>query len=234
MSLHEFKLIDGKPSPSIGPIKAIILGFKNYANFSGRSSRKEFWYWMLFIGIGHFIVSLEYALYGVIDVITGFYYGDYMYDAVLELLEYSFLMGWLVEWLVFPITQTFLLATAVPTLAVINRRLHDTGLSGRYQILWYLLNLIVSLFTGALMYFSGLFFTLQEALMYVLRGSLLVFIKPTIFIDFVQNLLLITSGGTVQEQDLNYLILGLVPLVLSVWLVVIAIRNSEKGTNRYG
>lgn len=31
--------------------QAIIEGFKNYVKFSGRASRSEFWYWVLFIVI---------------------------------------------------------------------------------------------------------------------------------------------------------------------------------------
>ena len=38
--------------------QAIAAGFKNYVNFSGRASRSEFWYWVLFIVIVSIAASL--------------------------------------------------------------------------------------------------------------------------------------------------------------------------------
>ena len=33
--------------------EAISSGFRNYVGFSGRASRSEFWYWILFTVLGN-------------------------------------------------------------------------------------------------------------------------------------------------------------------------------------
>ena len=36
-------------------VEAISSCFRNYANFSGRAVRSEYWYWYLFVTIVHLI-----------------------------------------------------------------------------------------------------------------------------------------------------------------------------------
>ena len=64
---------------------AIKSGFSNYANFSGRASRSEYWYWFLFnIIVGFALGFIEGAL------------GLYMIDPVLldpEMPEYGEIGG---------------------------------------------------------------------------------------------------------------------------------------------
>lgn len=44
--------------------QAIVAGFKNYAKFSGRSLRSEYWYWTLFIFIVSFaLMILDFAIF---------------------------------------------------------------------------------------------------------------------------------------------------------------------------
>lgn len=79
-----------------------LLPLKRYADFSGRSSRKEFWLFALMVGIAltgctAFTVVDEYGILGDIGSIM----------AILVLL-----------------------VTLVPTLAVQARRFHDQGKSG--------------------------------------------------------------------------------------------------------
>jgi uncharacterized membrane protein YhaH (DUF805 family) len=45
----------------MGFVDAIGAGFRNYVNFSGRASRSEYWYWVLF-------VILLSAAAGLVDV----------------------------------------------------------------------------------------------------------------------------------------------------------------------
>lgn len=78
--------------------------FSNYATFSGRASRSEYWYFVLF----QFIIG---AAFGIIGVIFG---GD---DGHMP--------GW-----VNVLTSLYGLATLLPSLAVSVRRLHDTGRGG--------------------------------------------------------------------------------------------------------
>src|SRR3954470_10390631 len=88
---------------------------KEYANFSGRARRTEFWMFMLFNAIASLIVSVLDTLIGTASVVsTG--------------SSVSFspgLLGWI-----------YGLAVLFPTLAVGARRLHDTDKSGWWWLLW--------------------------------------------------------------------------------------------------
>jgi uncharacterized membrane protein YhaH (DUF805 family) len=45
--------------------EAISSGFSNYANFSGRSPRSTYWWWVLFVVIVEFLAAIvDYALFG--------------------------------------------------------------------------------------------------------------------------------------------------------------------------
>jgi uncharacterized membrane protein YhaH (DUF805 family) len=50
---------------AMGFVDAIKSGFRNYVNFSGRASRSEFWYWVLFSLIAAFAAA-------ILDGIIGF------------------------------------------------------------------------------------------------------------------------------------------------------------------
>ena len=83
--------------------QAIVSGFKNYVVFRGRSSRSEYWYWVLALWIGGTITAIiDYAAFG-----TGF--GDADYG---------------------PVNSIFTVATFLPTLAIGIRRLHDIDHTG--------------------------------------------------------------------------------------------------------
>lgn len=84
-------------------VDAIEHVFSNYANFSGRARRSEYWYYTLF----YWIVLLALG--------------------VLAFLPFAGLL-----------VPVFLLATAVPSVAVCWRRLHDVGRSG----LWWLISFV--------------------------------------------------------------------------------------------
>tara|TARA_Y100000588_G_scaffold97226_1_gene105356 strand:+ start:189 stop:563 length:375 start_codon:yes stop_codon:yes gene_type:complete len=79
--------------------------FKQYSDFSGRARRTEFWMFNLFTLIVAFICVF-------CDIFLGF---DIMTDP-------EFFNG--------PITNIYLLASLLPGLSVIVRRLHDVGKSG--------------------------------------------------------------------------------------------------------
>lgn len=82
---------------------AVKTVFSKYATFSGRASRPEFWWWVLFAIISSIIA---YAL----DSAFGWHY-EAMQSAG-------------------PISGIWSLATILPNLAVTVRRLHDTDRRG--------------------------------------------------------------------------------------------------------
>ena len=95
-------------------MKYFLLALKNYAVFSGRSNRSEFWYFTLFYFI--FVVLAVF-----LDNMLGFAFNNSPYG---------------------PIYMIFVLATLLPNLAVTVRRLHDTDKSG-WWILVPIYNIIV-------------------------------------------------------------------------------------------
>ena len=99
--------ITGRPTEQIGFIdaarKALIY---NYANFNGRASRSEYWWFFLF----YFLVSIPLT---ILDLMTGI--------VVLD-------MGFGVSYGPFAILT--MMVFTLPSLSLFIRRLHDTGRSG--------------------------------------------------------------------------------------------------------
>ena len=83
-------------------VQAISSCFRNYATFSGRAVRSEFWYWYLFVGI-------------VLIVFDGI--DQWLYPG-LSMGLFSF------------VNMAAGLALILPSLAVSARRLHDIDRTG--------------------------------------------------------------------------------------------------------
>ena len=84
-----------------------LIALKKYAVFSGRSRRKEYWYFYLFYILFIFVLTF-------IDIMIG------TYDAVAEIG----LIG-----------GVFVLFMLIPLLAASVRRLHDTDRSGWWLLI---------------------------------------------------------------------------------------------------
>lgn len=100
----------------------MLLPLRRYAQFNGRSRRKEYWTWFLFVVVAWIILSIldsALGLGGRTSVGPGAVPGGYAYGAGVT--------GGVLATL-------FLLATFIPGLAVSVRRLHDIDRSG-----WWLL-----------------------------------------------------------------------------------------------
>ena len=82
----------------------------NYANFSGRARRTEYWMFYLI----HIIIVFALAFFG--GVISG------SSDSMLGMIPIFI----------------YMLATLLPSLAVSVRRLHDTGKSGWYYLFTFI------------------------------------------------------------------------------------------------
>ena len=91
--------------------QAIKLGFKNYFKFSGRATKAEYWWWLLFIVLAGIVLA-------VVDTLTG----------TMGMFGDSGLLGFLFE-----------LATLVPSFALGARRLHDINRTGWWLLLWFVL-----------------------------------------------------------------------------------------------
>ena len=91
---------------------------QKYADFTGRASRSEYWWYILGLIIVAVVLSIVESLVGVKGMIIGIY-------------------G--------PLTALLWLATIVPSTAVGARRLHDTNRSGWWQLLAYIPYLILLL-----------------------------------------------------------------------------------------
>lgn len=123
-------------------MKWFIKAFRQYADFSGRASRQEFWMFVLF----HLLFAMAWAL--VAGLLTGLLGDSFNQESRLMFM--------------YKLIAIYYAVTTVPAMAVGVRRLHDTGRSG-----WWML-------------------------------------------------------------------IGLVPLVGSIWLIVLMCSDDNPGDNRYG
>jgi uncharacterized membrane protein YhaH (DUF805 family) len=87
-------------------IDAVKSGFRNYARFSGRARRSEFWFWALFNVI---VAAIASGLDNALDLTNSTGNGPFQGLVTLALL--------------------------VPNLAVGWRRMHDTGKSGAMYLI---------------------------------------------------------------------------------------------------
>lgn len=84
-----------------------IDAYKNYATFSGRANRAQYWYFVLF----YIVISIILAL---VDLFLG---------TAEDITDTGFFGG------------IFALASLIPTIAIATRRLHDIGRSGWWQLI---------------------------------------------------------------------------------------------------
>lgn len=106
---------------SITFTQAIKKGFQEYFNFSGLSTRSEFWYWVLF----QFIISM------IFNIIYQIVSHNPSAQNTIEILNFI-----------------SILILIIPGTAVAARRLHDAGRSGWWLLISLipLLNLVLIYF----------------------------------------------------------------------------------------
>jgi uncharacterized membrane protein YhaH (DUF805 family) len=100
----------------------MLMPYRRYADFSGRSQRKEYWMWVLFSLIVYAVCFALIAAGGLfsVDPDTG--------APQLNALA----------WLGFGLLGIFALGSVVPALAVLVRRLHDQDKSGWFILLQFI------------------------------------------------------------------------------------------------
>lgn len=117
----------------VGPFRALFLGFRQYAKFTGRSSRSEYWWWTMWTYVAFFGAQ---SIFFFERAARGFNSGAECatFDSgIRNPCESS-----AVFWTGATLTILFILvlvAMVVPTIAVLVRRLHDGGFSGLFALL---------------------------------------------------------------------------------------------------
>jgi uncharacterized membrane protein YhaH (DUF805 family) len=116
----------------------MFMPLKRYADFSGRSRRMEYWMWVVFQFLIFIAFMILMVAVGGAALMRGDLAGLMAVGGVLIILYLLYaLMG---------------LIFLIPNLAVTIRRLHDTGRSGWWIMLFwgpYLLMIANSMITGA-------------------------------------------------------------------------------------
>jgi uncharacterized membrane protein YhaH (DUF805 family) len=88
------------------------MGFRKYATFQGRATLSEFWFWILFCLIILWAVGIPIHKVGPVANFNAFFI-----NAPSEFFYLS-----------------LILVLLVPTVAISTRRLHDTSMSGWWQV----------------------------------------------------------------------------------------------------
>ena len=96
-------------------MKWFIKAFRQYADFSGRASRQEFWMFVLF----NLLFAMAWAL--VAGLLTGLLGDSFDHDSDRLIFMYKLI-------------AIYYAVTTVPAMAVGVRRLHDTGRSGWWML----------------------------------------------------------------------------------------------------
>lgn len=111
----------------------MILPYRRYFDFSGRSRRKEYWWFAVFTTIVAmvFAIAIIAAIFGTANVLI----------ADPATLFRAMRPG---MWVVVALLALFGLASIIPGIAVQVRRLHDLGVSGW----WYLLFVVSGVILG--------------------------------------------------------------------------------------
>ena len=115
---------------------------EKYADFTGRASRAEYWWYVLAIVIGAIVLSIIESILGLKNMVAT--YG--------------------------PLGLLFMLGTLVPSLAVGVRRLHDTNRSGWWILLPIVPYVVAIAMAGPAIMAGGLGAGLGLAMLFMLVG----------------------------------------------------------------
>ena len=101
-------------NPVVAFWESVRVCLCKYADFSGRATRAEFWWWLLttFL-VGLAVTAVDTTINSLLSAVS----------------EYAFS----------PLSAIFALVVLLPHLAVTARRLHDVGKSGWWQLAWILI-----------------------------------------------------------------------------------------------
>jgi uncharacterized membrane protein YhaH (DUF805 family) len=117
----------------------MILPYRRYATFSGRSRRREFWMFQLFNVLVGIVLFAAASAFAPTERSSTFASGDGAFNASASFN--SDLSGSPVSMLLMSVWGLFVLASVIPGIAVAVRRFHDQDKSGW----WYLVLMIFSI-----------------------------------------------------------------------------------------
>lgn len=100
----------------------MLMPYRRYADFSGRSRRKEYWMFMLFVVIVYAVCFAFIAAGGLFST-----------DPTTGAPQFGAL-----AWLGFGLLAIFALGSFIPSLAVQIRRFHDQDKSGWFWLLAFI------------------------------------------------------------------------------------------------
>ena len=132
-----------EPYPKVFFCQAIQTAFKNYVNFSGRSRRSEYWYFVILVNTITCILTgflLFFALGGGSREYVE-YYDDYYGHRQYYHYYYTNEEGILAFVIILSVYISFIM---IPLFAATVRRLHDIGKRGEY------------IFVGLVPFFGGI------------------------------------------------------------------------------
>ena len=134
----------------------MLLPFRRYADFRGRSRRMEFWmYQLLNVIVWSVIAALFFSAFPWADIFAG---NDAQVASELETMGAGF-------WVAMALVGLWWLGTIIPSLAVAVRRLHDRGLSG-----WWYAGAIILSFVP-IVNFLALFAYIALFVLFLLPGE---------------------------------------------------------------
>jgi uncharacterized membrane protein YhaH (DUF805 family) len=102
---------------------AISSGFRNFANFKGKASRSEFWYWVLFTALLAVVLSLLESLIWTPELPV-----QVSDDGLRQNFEQVVSSP-------SPLTTIASLVLFIPNLSMTARRFHDAGFSAKWLLL---------------------------------------------------------------------------------------------------
>lgn len=114
----------------------MLMPYRRYFDFSGRSRRKEFWMFALFSLIVNFVLMA--IMFG-----GGFNMSSYMaaVNGTGDPSAVTSAFGPLF-WVGFGLSMLFALGSFIPNIALMVRRLHDRNMSGWFLLLFFVLYMI--------------------------------------------------------------------------------------------
>lgn len=135
-----FQYTNINPSKNTFTMKWFFKCFKQYADFSGRARRKEYWWFTVinFIIMLIFIIGLMVPIFKMSYAVTmsGGDLEDFNeMEMVAAMLKNPFIYIYLI----------YYLAVLVPSISVFVRRMHDIGRSGYWAFLYFGITLIVQI-----------------------------------------------------------------------------------------